>query len=340
MDLDVFHVTDSDVFAFYSSGNNAFTVARKKKGDELPRSAISPADWPAFEEAIRKEVPEVLRSMRVLTPEESNKVRREKADRIIPSRFHFRWKPIDQDGSITRVAKCRWIIVGFHDPDIMELERSAPTPQGSTIALVTNALCHLGYEAYQGDVKSAFTQSKRIDRELYVSQPREGLPGLQQDQLLQLQTEIYGTVRGPSWWRETLVEQIKSLGYQESLYDPCLYILRSSQDQILRTERMQERLRANPWENGNWLTPEPTLQKELEFEPVEGLLLVEVDDLYEGGSERHRSLMQEIQTKFRFGKHTSLMQPEGGTFDGMRMVQKQDFSFFLSMKDDISQSLV
>jgi hypothetical protein len=71
------------------------------------------------------------------------------------------------------------------------------------------------------------------------------------------------------------------------------------------------------------------------FEEVQGIILVEVEDLYEAGSERHRALTEKLKQRFRFGKHDSLMTPAGGTFDGMRMVQHKDFSFHYSIKDYI-----
>ena len=181
--------------------NGSLTTRRRtdalwwlRKSDELPRSKIQPADWPKFQEAIRKEVPEVMKSMRVLSIEESRRVRQDKYDCIIPSRFHLRWKPVDEGGVITHQGKCRWIIIEFHDPDVLELERSAPTPQAATINMVTNAFACLNFEGFQGDIKSAFPQSKRIDRELYVSQPPDGVSGLHPEQILQLETD-YGLTR-------------------------------------------------------------------------------------------------------------------------------------------------
>ena len=153
---------------------------------------------------------------------------------------------MDEGGVISKVPKARWILIGFKDPDILELERSAPTPQSATIALVANAFASLSMEAFQGDVKSAFAQSKPIDRELYVSQPPDGVPGLAPGQLLQWQTEIDGTVRGPAWWRETLVAENKALGNHESSYDPFLHILRGLQEKMLRQQKLQERLKDNP----------------------------------------------------------------------------------------------
>jgi hypothetical protein len=72
---------------------------------------------------------------------------------------------------------------------------------------------------------------------------------------------------------------------------------------------------------------------------MQGIILIEVDDLYEGGTERHRGLMDRLKQRFRFGKHSSLMTREGGTFDGMRMIQNKDFSFQYSMKDYILSRL-
>ena len=70
----------------------------------------------------------------------------------------------------------------------MELERSAPTPQAATIQLALNAYACLKYEAHVGDVKSAFAQSKKIERELYVEQPPGGIDGLEPGQLQFLDT--------------------------------------------------------------------------------------------------------------------------------------------------------
>ena len=168
-------VTDEGSFAYFVPDDRSFVVA-KKKSDELQRHDISPQDWPKFEEAIRKEVPEVMKSMRVLSIQESQRILQEKPDRIIPSRYHFRWKPVDEGGIISKVPKARWILIGFKDPDILELERIAPTPQAATIALVANAFASLSMEAHQGDAKSAFAQSEPIDRERQPAPGRSARP--------------------------------------------------------------------------------------------------------------------------------------------------------------------
>jgi hypothetical protein len=63
---------------------------------------------------------------------------------------------------------------------------------------------------------------------------------------------------------------------------------------------------------------------------------VEVDDPTRRRIEEHRQNMKLIQERFQFGKHISLRTTERRNLQtGMRMIQKDDYSFVLSMKDYI-----
>ena len=64
-----FTAEEEGSFAYYVPDDRSFVVA-KKRSDELSRNQIGPQEWPMFQEAIKKEVPEVLKSMRILTMEE------------------------------------------------------------------------------------------------------------------------------------------------------------------------------------------------------------------------------------------------------------------------------
>ena len=133
--------------------------------------------------------------------------------------------------------KCRWIIIGFHDPDVLSLERTSPTPLSVTVNVMLSASVGLEQDVYQGDISTAFLQGRRISRELYCEQPKEGIPGLEPGQLLQLEREVYGTTRAPAAWREALVSAIEELGYEKSILDPCLFILRSEGSQRTATSQ-------------------------------------------------------------------------------------------------------
>ena len=69
-------------------------------------------------------------------------------------------------------------------------------------------------------------------------------------QLLRLDTEIYGTDRGPSWWRETFTGAIKELGYRESPLDPCAYILTDTEVEVSRRKKLLDRLHCRLLANG------------------------------------------------------------------------------------------
>eukprot|EP00971_Amphidinium_carterae_P021478 423589-Amphidinium_carterae.1 len=82
----------------------------KKSSDEVKWSEIPAKDQPMFLSAMEKEIRsmlEVNKAMTVLSLEESLRVRRENPDRIIASRIHLRYKPVEgEDGKgLKYVAK-------------------------------------------------------------------------------------------------------------------------------------------------------------------------------------------------------------------------------------------
>ena len=97
----------------------------------------------------------------------------------------------------------------------------------------------------------------------------------------------------------------------------------------MRQQKLQERLKENPFKPSTWLRPKNEKARDEEdlFTAVQGLILVEVDDLFEGGYARHRELIETLKNKFQFEKHLSLRQKAGATFDGMRMTQTADYGF-------------
>ena len=78
-------------------------------------------------------------------------------------------------------AKARWCVLGHRDPDILELDRAAPTPQTSSIYTALLVAASLQHRLTLGDLKTAFMQSERAhgDRpkgKLYASVPPGGIP--------------------------------------------------------------------------------------------------------------------------------------------------------------------
>ena len=126
------------------------------------------------------------------------------------------------------------------------------------------------------DVKKAFGQSMPSNRArpLACRQPRTGMFPSCTDprQLIRLNTEVYGLVSGPAWWRVTFVRHFLEQSYALNVHDPCALTLPSARSDA----------------KGRLLT--------------DGLAVLEMDDVCDGGSNRHQAAMAKIAQKVDFGK--------------------------------------
>eukprot|EP00971_Amphidinium_carterae_P333712 6468573-Amphidinium_carterae.1 len=90
----------------------------------------------------------------------------------------------------------------------------------ASIQLVLAVIASFQWEAHQSDFTQAFLQGRPVERLLLVPQPAQGIPGLQTGQLLLLKKEVYGSIAGPSQWRDSVVKEILSLGWKMTASDP------------------------------------------------------------------------------------------------------------------------
>ena len=213
-------------------------------------------------------------------------------DAVVDSLWVDRWKHTE-DGDI---AKSRWCVVGWQDPDIHEIERSSPMPQDATLNSGGQIIATRKWRLKFRDVRKAFGQSlpSNRKRKLACRQPRTGaFPGCTDPrQLILLETEVYGLVSGPAWWRITFVKHFTDRGYVMNRCDPCALVL-------------------------------PGDRKE---SPTSGVAILEMDDVLEGGDERHEALMQDMSTVVQFGKTRICMEPAGTLFNGRRWYQDKHFN--------------
>ena len=108
------------------------------------------------------------------------------------------------------------------------------------------------------------------------------------------ETEVYGLISGPSWLRQTLVSDFESWGYQRNPYDKCTMTLKSS--------------RAGDVVNA-------------------GTVLIEVDDILEGGNEEHHKKMELFYARYQCGNSKRLIDlgDEGTLISGIRVKQRRVF---------------
>ena len=145
---------------------------------------------------------------------------RQFSHRTIPSRWLDRWKDMGDDFDLGlpptllheagiplhHGPKSRWILQGFHDPDIALLQRSVPTPETMDVPVCLQMLASIFAKVWVGDVKGAFSQGLRNQRPepLFATPPPGGIPGETDDILIEICAEIYGLISGPPGWRKSL----------------------------------------------------------------------------------------------------------------------------------------
>ena len=147
--------------------------------------------------------------------------------RVGSSPFEKRWKALDEGGV---KAKSRIVILGFKDPHVLQLERSAPTPTSEAFTCMLQVLASQRRAATSSDISNAFGQSAKTTRQqpLCASLPQNMLEAgfnLDPRQLLICETEVYGLISGPSWLRQSLVRDLEALGYRRNPYDKCIMTL-------------------------------------------------------------------------------------------------------------------
>ena len=122
----------------------------------------------------------------VLTVEESEEIRRSKPELIVPTR----WVRTNKNAESILLCVCSFYQF------IM--------------------LCK--------DVKNGYFCGKPLDREVYLEQPRGGLPGLARRQLLRARKAIYGFAEAARLFWLALREHLISDGWKESVLEPALFL--------------------------------------------------------------------------------------------------------------------
>ena len=229
--------TDDEDVVFLTK-NVSKNKLKKMLDKEIPYDKITEEDKPAYEQAIQKEWNSWLEydSCEILSLDKSREIEKEKMDRILPSRFVLRNKNaglIDPAGNqLPLKAKARLCLAGHLCPDSLsgELQVDSPTVERiSTMLFLNNVICNGWMKHwYIGDISNAFLQGAPIQgKEMYMRQPKQGLPGLEPGQLLKLVKSVYGRPDAPRAWYDELARVLETeLGFTRSIVDGALFHLR------------------------------------------------------------------------------------------------------------------
>ena len=287
--LKVDHETETNMVMMTQTTSS--NKMKKMLDKEIPYEKISLADWPAYETAIQKEWDSWLQydSCEILTVEESRMIEAEQPKRILPSRFVLRNKHaglVDPAGKpLPLKAKARLCLAGHMCPDSLSGESQVDSPtveRITTMLFLNNVICNGWVQNwYIGDISNAFLQGAPIQgKDMFMRQPKQGLPGLQPGQLLKLIKSVYGRPDAPRAWYDELARILESeLQFQCSAVDGALFHLRDPKSKVACAS-----------------------------------LIVHVDDLMVAGdgSEFAQRMIKKLHKRFPFGTWQKVAEEEAG----------------------------
>eukprot|EP00435_Cladocopium_sp_Y103_P053869 s757_g17.t1 len=270
--------------------------AAKRQRAEVKLTSLGPSEKAEFQKAKEHEIQNWLKTGTI------SRILRDKVppDQILRCRWILTWKPIDEQeraqlqGTKNHKAKARLVILGYLDPKITEVPRDSPTLGRHSKMLLLQLIASKGWRLRSFDIKAAFLQGKaQKDRVLAIEPVEEiiKMMRLSPHEVCKLEKGAYGLVDAPFMWFQAILEELIKLQFEQSPFDPCLFILRNPK------------------------TLEP-----------DGILGLHVDDGLCAGNSRFLEKLELLEQKYPFGtKRTGEF-----TFTGIDMMQTPEGTIHLS----------
>ena len=167
----------------------------------------------------------------VLTVEESEKVRRNNPELIVPTRW-VRTNKNDGIADADFKAKSRLVVQGFKDKALGRYRRDAPTASQIAESILLCITAFYKFILISKDVKNGYFCGKDLEREVYLEQPKGGLPGLKPKVLLRARKAIYGFAEAAKLFWLALREHLISDGWKESSLEPALFYHRDNNGKL------------------------------------------------------------------------------------------------------------
>ena len=199
----------------------AFAVSTKDKKIiriPIPKSYSAAVTDPTYGPEWRAAIQEEIASLQANSTWVEEKV--PKGTNLVSTKWVFTVK-LQVDGTIERF-KARLVARGFsqvYGEDYTET--FAPTVRMDTLRIFLAIVAAEDLECRQYDIKNAFTESE-LQEKIYLSRPH-GVP-VRSGYALRILRSLYGLKQSARDWNLLAKEFLISIGFQQSLADPCLYV--------------------------------------------------------------------------------------------------------------------
>ena len=278
----------------------AFVVtAGKKQRSEVRLTDLKPEELEEFQQAKVNEVNNWLKTGTVV------KMLRNQlpAEEILRCRWVLTWKPIEMsdrdpsDPNRSAKAKARLVVLGYLDPHLEELSRDSPTLGRHSRMLLLQMISSYGWDLRSFDIKAAFLQGQPQDNRLIGLEPCPELVkamSLAPGEICRLVKSAYGLIDAPFLWYKTLSSALLKLDFEQSPFDPCVFILRHPDNKTPR-----------------------------------GIIGIHVDDGLCGGDEVFIKKLHTLREQYPFGSE----KVGSFTFTGIQLRQRSDKAIILSQSE-------
>lgn len=131
-----------------------------------------------------------------------------------------RWVVTEKHNKEGKTVKARLVARGFEE----ELEESviteSPTCSKEALRMALTIMLMKEWTSHTIDIKAAFLQGQRINREVYLQPPQEFFCG----KIWRLKKTVYGLSDAARAWYETVKDELVRLGMRTSKFDPAMFM--------------------------------------------------------------------------------------------------------------------
>ena len=187
---------------------------------EVKMNHLSLAEKREFLNSMQIEWQALLKSQsaRVLSSEETVQARACWPDRAMDTRWVRTWKS-DESMTSGRRAKARLVSTGFTDPDLLNIESHSSALTREGFMTVLQSVCSHGHKR----------DLIKRGQPLFVRMPPDGIPGESREVWAQLFKEVHGPSDDTRKWRNGFLATVRGIGFETSVLEPCVLVLRDSQ---------------------------------------------------------------------------------------------------------------
>ena len=177
--------------------------------------AIQRNDSKAWQEAMESEIQSMYDNKVWTLVDLPNK------KRPIQCKWIFKRK-MDLNGNMT-TYKARLVAKGFSQIHGIDYDETfSPVAMFKSIRIMLAIAAFHDYEIWQMNVKIVFLNGK-LEEEVYMVQPRGFEDTSNSKKVCKLQRAIYGLKQASRSWNKRFDEEVKSLGFIQSMEEPCVY---------------------------------------------------------------------------------------------------------------------